>query len=74
VAAGYVDPGNLLFARERVRRVREAVPATHAALATLDGRCAAIYREQPFQEGPDLVQALRRLLASPAFARATGTP
>jgi hypothetical protein len=71
VQAGYVDPDRLLFARERVVRVREVVGAAADALATLDERCADIFRQHPFHESPDLVPALRRLLATPDFARAT---
>jgi RNA polymerase sigma factor (sigma-70 family) len=71
IQAGYVDPQSLLFARERVHQVREVVPRAHAALMTLDDRCAETYREHPFHESPDLLQALRRLVASPDFHRAT---
>jgi RNA polymerase sigma factor (sigma-70 family) len=73
IHAGYVDPQNLLFARDRVLQVREVVRAAADALATLDDRCADIFRQHPFHESPDLVPALRRLLASPEFTRATET-
>ena len=73
IHAGYVDPQNLRFARDRVLQVREVVRATADALATLDDRCADIFRQHPFHESPDLVPALRRLLASPEFTRATET-
>src|SRR5207247_2023843 len=69
VKAGYVDPRNLLFARDHVRQVRDVVPVTYEAIATLDERCADIYRRHPFYEAPDLVPALRRLLESPDFRR-----
>ena len=71
IQAGYVDPLNLLFARERVRHVHEIVPRAADALSTLDARCAAIFREHPFHDSPDLVPALRQLLATPEFTRAT---
>jgi RNA polymerase sigma factor (sigma-70 family) len=71
IAAGHVDPRNLLFARERVLQVREVARAKADALATLDDQCADIFRQHPFHESPDLVPALRRLLASPEFTRAT---
>jgi RNA polymerase sigma factor (sigma-70 family) len=74
IQVGYVDPQSLLFARARVQQVREIVPRAHAALMTLDDRCAEAYREHPFHESPDLVQALRRLVASPDFHRAAGLP
>jgi DNA-directed RNA polymerase specialized sigma24 family protein len=69
--AGYVDPSNLLFARERITQVREAAPAAFAALRTLDDRCADIFRDHPFHAAPDLVPALRRLVETPDYRRAT---
>jgi RNA polymerase sigma factor (sigma-70 family) len=69
--AGYVDPANLLFARERVEHVRDVAPAAIAALRSLDDRCAEIYRDHPFHPAPDLVPALRRLVESSDFRRAT---
>jgi RNA polymerase sigma factor (sigma-70 family) len=71
VHAGYVDPTNLLFARDRVQQVREVAPTAYAALRTLDDRCADVFREHPFHSAPDLVPALRRLVESPDFRRAT---
>jgi RNA polymerase sigma factor (sigma-70 family) len=72
--AGYVDPENLLFARERVRQVNEVATAKAAALTTLDRQCGEVFRQHPFYESPDLVRSLRRLLASPDFRRATELP
>ena len=40
----------------------------------LDEQYADIYRQHPFQEPPDIVPALRRLLESPGFRRATDLP
>ena len=74
IQAGYVDPTNLLFARDRVRQVRDVAPARAAALATLDDRCADVFRDHPFHESRDLVPALRRLLTSPTFRAATDSP
>lgn len=71
IAAGYVDPNGLLFAREHVRQVREVVPRVYEALVSLDSRCGAIYREHPFAEARDVVPALQRLLESPDFRSAT---
>jgi RNA polymerase sigma factor (sigma-70 family) len=64
IDAGYVDPENLIFARDHVLQVREVVPTALETIKTLDDRCAAIYREHPFHETPDLTPMLRRLLAS----------
>jgi hypothetical protein len=63
IQAGYIDPGNLLFTRERIRGVREAVPKVHETINKLDGKCAEIFRGHPFYEAPDLAPMLRRLLA-----------
>jgi len=74
IDAGYVDPARLLFARERVQRVREVASMKTEALATLDDQCGEVFREHPFYESPDLVPALRRLLQGPLFRRATDLP
>src|SRR2546428_9205405 len=57
--AGYVDPKNLLFARDRIRQGRDVVPATDEAIATLDEQYAAVYRPHPVYDSPGLVEALR---------------
>ena len=74
MAAGYVDPENLLFARERIRQVNEVATTKAAVLTTLDMQCGEIFRQHPFYESPDLVPALRQLLASPDFQGATEFP
>ncbi|MCU1341735.1 MAG: cnrH 2 [Candidatus Acidoferrum typicum] len=63
IQAGYVDPENLLFVRERIGEVREAAPKVHEALSTLDEKCAEIFRGHPFYKAPDLAPMLRRLVA-----------
>ncbi|PYN83865.1 MAG: RNA polymerase subunit sigma-70 [Candidatus Rokuibacteriota bacterium] len=72
--AGYVDPKNLLFAREHIRRVRDVVPTTYEAIATLDEQYGEIYRRHPFYDSLDLVQALRLLVGSDDFKQATDLP
>jgi len=74
IQAGYVDPANLLFANEHVQEVREVVPARSSAVATLDDEYGEIFRQHPLYESPDLVRALRDLIASPAFKRLTDAP
>ena len=74
IEAGYVDPAHLLFAGRRVAQVREAAPETAAVLSTLDARCGEIFRRHPFYEPPDLVPALRRVLADPESRRALDLP
>ena len=67
MAAGYVDPHNLLFAKPHLTRVREVAPTTHQALNELDAAYAAIHRDHPFHPAPDFAAALRSLLAEPRF-------
>ena len=67
IQAGYVDPENLLFVRERIGEVREAAPKVHEALSTLDEKCAEIFRGHPFYKAPDLAPMLRRLVARTQF-------
>jgi len=45
-----------------------------AGITALDSQCAEIYRQHPFHESPDLVDALRRLLDSSEFRHATDLP
>ena len=57
IQAGYVDPENLLFVRERIGEVREAAPKVHEALSTLDEKCAEIFRGHPFYKAPSRANA-----------------
>ena len=54
--------------------MRAVVPQTDRALTALDAQCARVYREHPFYEAPDIVPALRRLIESEEFRRATDLP
>jgi RNA polymerase sigma factor (sigma-70 family) len=63
IQAGYVDPGNLLFVRERICEVQEAAPKVHEAINTLDEQCAEVFRGHPFYKAPDIGPMLRRLVA-----------
>ncbi|HKA53761.1 MAG TPA: RNA polymerase sigma factor [Candidatus Binatia bacterium] len=74
IQAGHVDPHNLLFARERLCRVREAAPKAYETIRTLDEQCAEIYREHPFYKPPDLGQRLRQLVESSELRRTTELP
>ena len=71
IEAGDVDPNNLLFTRDRLGEVREAVPKAYETIRTLDDQCADIYRGHPFYKPPDLGQRLRQLVESPDLRRAT---
>jgi hypothetical protein len=65
IQAGYVDPQNLLFVRERIREVRQVAPKVQETINALDGKCAEIYRGHPFYKAPDLGPMLRRLVERP---------
>jgi hypothetical protein len=65
--AGYVDPGNLLFARDHVIRVREVAAKVHDDVAELDAAYGEIHRDHPFHSPPDFVAAVRRLIDRPDF-------
>ena len=71
IEAGDVDPNNLLFTRDRLGEVRDAVPKAYETIRTLDDRCADIYRGHPFYKSPELGQRLRQLVESPDLKRAT---
>jgi RNA polymerase sigma factor (sigma-70 family) len=65
--AGYIDPKNLLFARERVRLVREVAPARCSDVDGYDDLGVEIYRDHPFYEPEDLAVRVREVVESPAF-------
>jgi len=65
--AGYVNPANLLFARSRVRHVREVAERRAEEIAGYEGLCMEVFREHPFHEPADLSARIRGLLASPEF-------
>jgi RNA polymerase sigma factor (sigma-70 family) len=65
--AGYVDPANLLFARDHVIRVREVAAKVHDDMAELDEAYGEIHRDHPFHSPPDFVAAVRRLIDRPDF-------
>jgi hypothetical protein len=71
IEAGDVDPQNLLFTRDRICEVREAVPKADETIKTLDDQRADIYRGHPFYKPPDLEQRLRQLVESSDLRRAT---
>jgi len=70
--AGYVDPQKLLFARERVRQVKEVAARSTQVLPGYDGLCAELYREQPFQEPGEVAARVRRVVESKGFRETFG--
>lgn len=67
--AGYLDPQKLLFARDRVMRVREVAEKKCDELDELDVAYGEIHRDHPFLEPPDFVAALRSLINRTEFKR-----
>jgi RNA polymerase sigma factor (sigma-70 family) len=66
--AGYIDPRNLLFAKEHVTHVREVAEKRHEDIASLDEAYAEIHRDHPFHEtAVDFVGSLRRLIEQTHF-------
>jgi RNA polymerase sigma factor (sigma-70 family) len=65
--AGYLNPEKLLFARERIIRVREVAEKKSADLEALDEAYAEIYRDHPFHDSPDFVASLRTLINQADF-------
>lgn len=68
INVGYVDPSKLVFASDRLARVRDIAPKAHDRLEALDEAYAEIHRSHPLQDGPDFVAALRRLLGGATLA------
>jgi len=71
IEMGHVDPEHMLFTRDRLDEVRDAVPEAYQTIRTLDDQCADIFRGHPFYKSPDLGQRLRQLVESPDLKRAT---
>jgi RNA polymerase sigma factor (sigma-70 family) len=67
IRAGYVEPQNLLFAREHMTRIREVVEKKSEDLDTLDEAYAELHRDHPFLEPADFVTSLRALINGSAF-------
>lgn len=65
--AGYVNAQNLLFANERLQRVRDVSPGVRDTIDTLDAAYAGLYREHPFHRSPDFVAAIRTLISQPRY-------
>jgi hypothetical protein len=65
--AGFVDPQNLLFAREHVTRVRDVAEKKSEDLDALDEAYAELHRDHPFQEPADFVASLRTLINGTEF-------
>jgi hypothetical protein len=63
IEAGFVDPHHLRFHPEHVQRVKAVVSAeAHRVDDALDLRAQNLFQEHPFQESPDYVQILKKML------------
>jgi RNA polymerase sigma factor (sigma-70 family) len=67
--AGYLDTAKLLFARDRVTRVREVAEKKRDELDALDFAYGEIHRDHPVLDPPDFVAALRSLIDRTEFKR-----
>lgn len=66
IEAGHVDPRNLMFAPQHVKRVRDVAPeAVREIEDVVERQHAAIYRDHPFFQPRDRVNWLRRILDRP---------
>jgi RNA polymerase sigma factor (sigma-70 family) len=64
---GWLDANNLQFSKDRISAMKEVSAERLNELQSLDAKHAAIYREQPFLAGPDLVTKLREILLRSNF-------
>ncbi len=62
IQLGYLDPQNLLFARDHVVQVREVAERRSEELDGLFAEYAEIHRKHPFHQSPDFAASLRTLL------------
>jgi RNA polymerase sigma factor (sigma-70 family) len=67
IQAGYIDPKNLLFARDHLRLMREVAPGRCDDIDGYSDLGAEIYRAHPYYEPRDLAARVREVLESPGF-------
>jgi len=67
IKSGYLDPQHLLFARERITRVRDVAEKACGNIEGLDEAYGELLRDHPFLDAPDLVASLRDLVNRPDF-------
>ena len=60
--AGYLDPRTLLFARDRLVRVRDIAESRSDEIDEMDAAYAQIHRDHPFPQSPDFLRSLRALI------------
>ncbi len=62
---GWLDPRRRQFTPHRLAAVRDAAPGRLEELQELQRAHAAIYRDAPLTDAPDLIERLRRVLEPP---------
>lgn len=68
IESGYVNPGKLLFNMSYVRSVESVVEKKLDKLSeVMDTQCGELFRENPFQDPPDFVESLRKILEQKEF-------
>ena len=70
IQLGYLDPQNLLFARERIVQVREVAEKRSEDIDALYAAYADVHRMHPFHEPPDFAASLRTLIERSDFQSA----
>ena len=68
IKAGYVDPHNLKFNANYVKRIKDVSQNKSKEICDLmDEQYAQLFREQPFQNPPDFVKTLQGILHNEQF-------
>lgn len=68
IESGYVNPDKLLFNMSYVRSVESVVEKKLDKLSeVMDTQCGELFRENPFQDPPDFVESLRKILEQKEF-------
>ncbi|MBI5748282.1 MAG: RNA polymerase sigma factor [Nitrospinae bacterium] len=68
IQAGYVDPHNLKFNANYVKRIKDVSQNKSKEICELmDEQYAQLFREHPFQDPPDFAKTLERILHSEQF-------
>jgi len=67
IKAGYLDPRTLLFARDRLVRVRDVAQSRSDEIDAMDAAYAEIHRDHPFPQSPDFLASLRAVIEQSDF-------
>ena len=68
IDSGYVNPDKLLFNVSYVHSINSVVEHKLEKLnEIMDEKCGVLFRENPFQEPPDFVESLRKILEQKEF-------